>query len=44
MGFRTEASYAIRVSGGWATVEADWARFVDVWLVAHAPRAPRAAG
>ena len=35
MGFKTEASNAIRVSGGWATVEADWARFVDVWLVAH---------
>jgi cysteine desulfurase len=35
MGFKAEAGNAIRVSGGWATVEADWARFVDVWLAAH---------
>jgi cysteine desulfurase len=32
MGFATEAGNAIRVSGGWSTVEADWERFVEVWL------------
>ena len=36
MGFKAEASQAIRVSGGWATTEADWRRFVEVWLAVHA--------
>ena len=26
------APFALRVSGGWATTQADWARFADVWL------------
>ncbi len=34
MGFAAEASNAIRVSGGWSTLEADWERFVEVWLAA----------
>jgi cysteine desulfurase len=36
MGFEGEAGQAIRVSGGWATVEDDWRRFADVWLGVHA--------
>ena len=28
-------------SGGWATTEADWARFADVWVEAHAHHAKR---
>jgi cysteine desulfurase len=36
MGFGAAAGNAIRVSGGWASVEADWTRFVDAWLAAHA--------
>jgi len=42
------AGCAIRVSGGWGTTEADWARFADAWLEAHqrhaARRAPASAG
>lgn len=29
------AGVAVRASGGWATTEADWVRFGDVWLAAH---------
>jgi cysteine desulfurase len=36
MGLGELASSSLRVSGGWATVEADWDRFVDAWLEAHA--------
>jgi cysteine desulfurase len=37
MGFDAEVCQeAIRVSGGWATTEDDWRRFVDVWLSVHA--------
>jgi cysteine desulfurase len=36
MGFPTQASLAIRVSGGWATTEGDWRRLVEVWLAVHA--------
>ena len=32
---------SLRVSGGWATAEADWSRFVEAWLEAHARRAAR---
>ena len=32
---------AIRVSGGWDTTEADWNRFADVWLEAHARHSAR---
>jgi len=35
------ASCAIRVSGGWATTEADWQMFVEAWLKAHARHAAR---
>lgn len=29
------AGEAVRASGGWATTEADWSRFADVWVMAH---------
>jgi cysteine desulfurase len=35
------AGCAIRVSGGWATTEADWQFFVEAWLKAHARHAAR---
>ena len=35
------ASCAIRVSGGWATTEADWQMFVEAWLKAYARHAAR---
>ncbi|MFC3069902.1 cysteine desulfurase family protein [Phenylobacterium soli] len=42
------AACGLRVSGGWATTEADWNRFVEAWFEAHrrheARRAPVAAG
>jgi cysteine desulfurase len=41
MGFPVLANSAIRVSGGWASTEADWIRFADVWLAAHARRQRR---
>ena len=46
MGQGDLAGCAIRVSGGWATTEDDWDRFVEAWLAAHArhaARQPRAA-
>jgi cysteine desulfurase len=42
MGLHELAPYALRVSGGWATTEADWDRFVDAWLEAHARHTSRA--
>lgn len=42
MGRPDLATCAIRVSGGWATTEVDWSRFVDAWLIAHARHAARA--
>jgi cysteine desulfurase len=48
MGQGTLAGCGIRVSGGWATTEADWNRFADVWFGAFerhiARRAPAVAG
>lgn len=48
MGQGELAGCGIRVSGGWNTTEADWARFVEAWLEAYqrheARRAPVAAG
>ena len=41
MGAGELAGSAIRVSGGWATVKADWDRFADVWLDAHARQLAR---
>lgn len=35
MGMDDLATSAIRVSGGWGTVEADWIRFADVWTAAY---------
>ena len=32
MGHDDLAPFGIRVSGGWGTTEADWARCGDVWL------------
>jgi len=34
MGLDDLATSTIRVSGGWGTTEADWARFADVWEAA----------
>jgi len=36
MGFGAAANTAIRVSGGWATSEADWRRFTETWLAVQA--------
>jgi cysteine desulfurase len=36
MGAGLMAGNAIRVSGGWASTQADWDRFADIWLAAHA--------
>jgi cysteine desulfurase len=36
MGQGDLAASAIRVSGGWSTTEADWRRFVGLWVVTHA--------
>ena len=41
MGEAELAGSAIRVSGGWATTEDDWNRFVDAWLAARARQAER---
>ena len=34
MGLGTLATGGVRVSGGWGTVEGDWARFADAWVAA----------
>ena len=36
MGRPDLAPYALRVSGGWASTQADWQVFTDAWLKAHA--------
>jgi cysteine desulfurase len=36
MGLTDLAPYALRVSAGWASTEADWTVFTDAWLQAHA--------
>jgi cysteine desulfurase len=36
MGAEISAGSAIRVSGGWATTEADWNQFTEAWLAAFA--------
>jgi cysteine desulfurase len=41
MGQAGLAGCAIRVSGGWSTTQADWDRFVEAWLAAHARHAAR---
>ena len=35
MGHLDLAACALRVSGGWNTTEADWARFAEAWLALH---------
>jgi cysteine desulfurase len=41
MGHADLAPYSIRVSGGWATTPADWARCGDAWLTLNERRAAR---
>ena len=33
--------FGLRASGGWASTEADWERFAEVWLAAHARHTAR---
>lgn len=42
MGLEDIATNAIRVTGGWDTTEADWARFADAWIAAWDKRQARA--
>lgn len=35
MGLEPLATFAIRVSGGWGTVESDWDRFAEAWVAAY---------
>jgi len=41
MGQGDLAECAIRVSGGWCSTDADWNRFTEAWLEAHARHAAR---
>jgi cysteine desulfurase len=41
MGWTDLASSSIRVSGGWASTEADWRRCGDAWLDAFERRRAR---
>ncbi len=41
MGRPDLAACSIRISGGWATTEADWTRFTDAWLDARTRHAGR---
>lgn len=41
MGRPDLAGCAVRVSGGWASTEADWNRFTDAWLAGYARHATR---
>jgi cysteine desulfurase len=41
MGMMGLAGFAVRASGGWATVEDDWSRFADVWVAARERHARR---
>ena len=41
MGHHDLGGYSLRVSGGWATTEADWAGFVEAWLEARARQTSR---
>ena len=42
MGHGDLGGCSLRVSGGWATTGADWSRFVEAWLEAHARQSARA--
>ncbi len=41
MGRADLAPFVLRISGGWATGQSDWARFADAWLAAHAHHCQR---
>lgn len=41
MGLENLAPFALRVSGGWATTEQDWAAFADAWITAYSRHAAR---
>ena len=41
MGRADLAPFALRVSGGWATIQDDWKAFADVWLKAYAQHRQR---
>jgi cysteine desulfurase len=41
MGLGDLAAHAIRVSGGWATTEDDWAAFADAWIEVQSRHAAR---
>jgi len=41
MGLGDLAACAIRVSGGWATTQADWAAFADAWIEVQSRHAAR---
>lgn len=41
MGREDLAPYVLRVSGGWASTEADWQLFTEAWLKAHAQHRAR---
>ena len=41
MGLHDLAPYVLRVSGGWASTEADWTTFTEAWLKAHAQHRAR---
>jgi cysteine desulfurase len=41
MGLPELSPYALRVSGGWGTTEADWKQFTEAWLKAHAQHRAR---
>jgi len=43
MGLDDLAGCAIRVSGGWATTQADWAAFADAWRQSHSRHVARRA-
>jgi cysteine desulfurase len=43
MGLNELAPGALRASGGWATTDADWDRFADVWTAGYARHAARKA-
>ena len=44
MGLDHLATGGVRVSGGWGTVEDDWSRFADAWVVAYERQRARLSG
>jgi cysteine desulfurase len=41
MGAGDLAGCAVRVSGGWATTQADWEAFAEAWIEVHDRHAAR---